>query len=72
MIDRGHDLPIKRQAQLVTISRGSAYYTAQPVSEAELQLMRRIDELHLEWHSPERACCAICCEGKASSWAAST
>ena len=48
MIDRGHDLPIRRQAALVNISRGSAYYTAKPVSDEDLKLMRRVDELHLE------------------------
>ena len=48
MIERGHALPIKRQAELVNISRGSAYYQPKPVSAADLALMRRIDELHLE------------------------
>ncbi len=48
MIDREHELPIKRQAQLVGISRGTVYYQPEPVSEADLRLMRRIDELHLE------------------------
>jgi putative transposase len=48
MIDRSHDLPVGRQAQLVNISRGSAYYTAKPVSDGDLKLMRRVDELHLE------------------------
>lgn len=48
MIDRDHALPVKRQAELVNISRGAVYYTPQPVSESELTLMRRIDELHLE------------------------
>jgi putative transposase len=48
MIDPSHDLSIRRQAELVNISRGSAYYTAVPVSDADLKLMRRIDELHLE------------------------
>ncbi len=48
MIDRTHPLPITRQAQIVSISRGSVYYEAQPVSDADLKLMRRIDELHLE------------------------
>lgn len=48
MIDRGHDLPIRRQAELVNISCGSAYYKAKPVSEGDLKLMRRVDELHLE------------------------
>ena len=48
MIDHQHHLPVKRQAELVGISRGSVYYQAEPVSEAELAVMRRIDELHLE------------------------
>jgi putative transposase len=48
MIDRAHDLPISRQAAAVNISRGSVYYLPRPVSSADLALMRRIDELHLE------------------------
>ena len=48
MIDREHALPIKQQAELVGISRGSVYYLPRPVSEADQRLMRRIDELHLE------------------------
>ena len=48
MIDRKHKLSISRQAKLLKISRGSVYYQAKPVSEADLALMRQIDELHLE------------------------
>lgn len=48
MIDRTHKLPVTRQAELLNISRGSVYYLPKPVSEADLKLMRRIDELHLE------------------------
>ena len=48
MIDREHRLPVTRQAKVLNISRGSAYYRPQPVSEQDLALMRRIDELHLE------------------------
>lgn len=48
MIDRSHELPVTRQAELVGISRGAVYYVPQPVGEADLRLMRRIDELHLE------------------------
>jgi len=48
MIDRDHKLSITRQASLLNISRGSGYYLPQPVSPADLALMRRIDELHLE------------------------
>ncbi len=49
MIDRGHRLPLTHQATLLGISRGSLYYSACPVSAAELAIMRRIDELHLEY-----------------------
>ncbi len=49
MIDRGHDLSISRQAKVLGVSRGSVYYLARPVSAADLAIMRRIDELHLEW-----------------------
>ena len=48
MIDRNHALSISRQARLASISRGSVYYLPRPVSPADLALMRRIDELHLE------------------------
>ncbi len=48
MIDREDALPIKQQAQLVGISRSSVYYQARPVSASDLELTRRIDELHLE------------------------
>ena len=48
MIDRNHALPITRQAEVLGISRGAVYYVARPTSEAELALMRRIDELHLD------------------------
>ena len=49
MIDRGHRLPLTRQAAMLGISRGSLYYSACPVSAAELAIMRRIDELHLDY-----------------------
>lgn len=48
MIDRDHELPLARQAELLGISRGSLYYLPQSVSAADLALMRRIDRLHLE------------------------
>jgi putative transposase len=49
MIDRQHDLSITKQAEALNISRGSVYYLPRPVSTADLALMRRIDELHLEF-----------------------
>ena len=48
MIDRSHELPLAGQAKALGISRGSVYYLARPTSDADLALMRRIDELHLE------------------------
>ena len=48
MIDRDHELSIARQAKALKISRGAVYYKPQPVSDADLQIMRRIDQLHLE------------------------
>ena len=49
MIDRDHELSVSRQAKVLGISRGSVYYLPRPVSDADLKLMRRIDELHLEY-----------------------
>lgn len=49
MIDRDHELPVSRQAGLLGISRGSVYYLPRPTPDADLALMRRIDELHLDY-----------------------
>ena len=49
MIDRAHDLPIAKQAEVLRISRGSVYYLPRPVPEADLAIMRRLDRLHLEF-----------------------
>jgi putative transposase len=49
MIDRSHDLPIARQVEMLGISRGSVYYLPRPTPPADLALMRRIDELHLDY-----------------------
>jgi putative transposase len=49
MIDRGHDLPLVRQAELLRLSRSTLYYEPRPVPVAELAIMRRIDELHLDY-----------------------
>jgi len=48
MIDTDHRLPVIRQAQLLALSRSSVYYLPRSTSSADLALMRRIDELHLE------------------------
>ena len=48
MIDREHELPVSRQAELLELSRSVVYYQPVPVSDSDLALMRRIDELHLD------------------------
>jgi putative transposase len=48
MIDRNHELALTRQAELLQLSRGCLYYRPRPVSAADLAVMRRLDELHLE------------------------
>ena len=49
MIDRTHDLPLTRQAQVLKLSRSSLYYRPAPVSPEDLAIMRRMDELHLDY-----------------------
>jgi putative transposase len=49
MIDRSHTLSLTRQAKALGMSRGSVYYLPRPVSAADLALMRRMDELHLNY-----------------------
>jgi putative transposase len=48
MIDRDHGLSLGRQAKALGISRSSVYYLPRPISNADLALMRRTCELHLE------------------------
>ncbi len=49
MIIREHDLPITKQAKALRISRGSVYSLPRPVSATDLEIMRRLDRLHLEF-----------------------
>ena len=49
MIDRAHELPLAIQAQLLGIARSTVYREPDPVSTADLAVMRRIDELHLDY-----------------------
>jgi putative transposase len=48
MIDREGKLSVKRQCELLDLNRSGVYYTPRPVPEQDLQLMRRIDQLHLD------------------------
>ena len=49
MIDRSHALPIKQQARELEISRGSVYYLSRPTSPTDLAIMRRLDQLHMDF-----------------------
>ena len=49
MINPNHKLSLTRQAELLQLSRASLYYEPVGTCDADLQLMRRIDELHLQW-----------------------
>jgi len=48
MIDRTHNLPVTRQCKVLSLARSTAYYQPQEASQADLVLMRRVDELHME------------------------
>jgi putative transposase len=48
MIDGSADVSIRRQCELLGVSRAGVYYECEPTSCEELLLMRRIDELHLK------------------------
>jgi putative transposase len=48
MIDRGPELSVSRQCEILDLNRTGVYYTPRPVSDEDLILMRRIDELHLK------------------------
>ncbi len=48
MIDPSNRLPVIRQCELLELNRSTFYYQASPVSSEDLELMRRIDEMHLE------------------------
>jgi putative transposase len=49
MIDRGHALSVTKQAEAAGLARSSVYYLPRPVPAADLELMRQIDRLHLEF-----------------------
>jgi putative transposase len=49
MIDRSHALSLAQQVEELGISRGSFHDQPRPVSAANLAIMRRMDELHLEF-----------------------
>jgi putative transposase len=49
MIDPTTKLSVSRQATVQGISRGSTYHRRRPGSDADLKLMHRIDQLHMDF-----------------------
>ena len=48
-IHEKHELSKTRRRGLLDVARSSAYYRREPVSEADVAVMRLIDETHLQW-----------------------
>jgi putative transposase len=49
MIDRDHALSVSKQVEAVGIARSTVYYLPRPVPATDLELMRQIDRLHMEF-----------------------
>jgi putative transposase len=49
MVEHDPSLSMRRQCELLGVSRSSLYYEAVPTDPDELALMRRIDELHMQY-----------------------
>src|SRR3989304_2298595 len=49
MIEAHPQLSIRRQGGLLSVGRSGVYYEAVGVTSEELALMRRIDEIHLQY-----------------------
>jgi putative transposase len=49
MIGPDHEMSIRRQCELLRVSRSGLYYEPVRTDPEELELMRRIDEMHLKW-----------------------
>lgn len=49
MVQQNEKLSMRRQCELLAVNRSSLYYESAPTSEEQLELMRRIDELHLQF-----------------------
>jgi putative transposase len=49
MIDKEEKLPVTRQCAILDLNRSSVYYKPVPLSESDKELMRQIDEIHLNY-----------------------
>lgn len=67
MIEVQERLSLRRQCELLGVSRSGLYYEPVGTSAEELALMRRIDEIHLKWpfYGSRKLCEALRAEGHA-------
>ena len=49
LVDRNEALSIREQCELLGLNRSSLYYESRPETEENLALMRRLDELNLNY-----------------------
>lgn len=65
MIQRDVNCPIKRQCELLGLSRSGVYYVPRELPQRDVLLMRRIDELHLQWpfYGSRKLTLELCKEG---------
>jgi len=49
MVDPQAELSVRRQCELLSVSRSGLYYETVATSQEDLELMRRMDELHLAY-----------------------
>jgi putative transposase len=49
MVNKSHSVSINRQCRLLELNRSSYYYRPRKISDADLELMHRIDEIHLDY-----------------------
>ena len=65
MIQVQEQISLRRQCELLAVGRSGLYYEPVGTSAEELALMRRIDEIHLEWpfYGSRKLCEALRNEG---------
>ena len=49
MIDRDATLPVTSQCELLDVARSAVYYQPTPAPSGDIDLMRRIDQIHLDY-----------------------
>lgn len=66
MIEPNIEVSMRRQCELLRVCRSGLYYEPEPTAPEELELMRRIDELHLKFpfYGSRKLARELKCEGR--------